>query len=282
MGSSKCTVIGHCPRRFALSPAQKSRIQRRQRLILLQSLGCPLRTNTAYLLRMTSVVDCGRTLQVGGAVRLPDRVLEPVERISEILFGLIMALTITGAVSVATSDHFQIRTMLWAAIGCNLAWGIIDGGMYLMARLGERGRNAVIARAVRELSNREDAHRIIADELPPLLGSIFQPAQLEFIRERISQIPASDLRPGLTGRDWLGAFGVCILVVLSTFPVVIPFIVFGDARLALRTSNAFAVVLLFICGILFARHAGLWPWTTGVIMVAIGAALVSVAIALGG
>jgi VIT1/CCC1 family predicted Fe2+/Mn2+ transporter len=86
----------------------------------------------------------------------------------------------------------------------------------------------------------------------------------------------------LTGRDWLGAFGVCIIVVLSTFPVVIPFIVFADARLALRTSNAFSVVLLFVCGILFARHAGLWPWTTGVIMVAIGAALVSVAIALGG
>jgi VIT1/CCC1 family predicted Fe2+/Mn2+ transporter len=135
---------------------------------------------------------------------------------------------------------------------------------------------------VRETSNREDAHRIIADELPPILGSIFRPAQLEFIREGISQISASDLRPGLTGRDWLGAFGVCILVALSTFPVVIPFIVFGDARLALRTSNVFAVVLLFICGILFARHAGLWPWTTGVIMVAIGAALVSVAIALGG
>jgi hypothetical protein len=156
-------------------------------------------------------------------VRLPDRVLEPVERISEILFGLIMALTITGAVSVATSDHFQIRTMLWAALGCNLAWGIIDGGMYLMGRLGERGRNAVVARAVREASNREDAHRIIADELPPLLGSIFQPAQLEFIRERINQMPAFDLRSGLTGRDWLGAFGVCILVVLSTFPVVIPY-----------------------------------------------------------
>ena len=79
-----------------------------------------------------------------------------------------------------------------------------------------------------------------------------------------------------------GALRIYILVVLSTFPVVIPFIVVEDARLALRTSNAFAVILLFICGYLFARHAGLWPWTTGVIMVAIGAALVSVAIALGG
>jgi len=113
--------------------------------------------------------------------------------------------------------------------------------------------------------------------LPPLLGSI-----LQLIRERINQMPASNVHPGLTGRDWLGAFGVCILVVLSTFPVVIPFIVFEDPRLALRTSNAFAVILLFICGYLFARYAGLWPWTTGVIMVAVGAALVSIAIALGG
>jgi VIT1/CCC1 family predicted Fe2+/Mn2+ transporter len=214
-------------------------------------------------------------------VRLPDRVLEPVERISEILFGLIMALTITGAVGVATADHFQIRTMLFAALGCNLAWGVIDGGMYLMARIGERGRNAVVAKTVRETKNREDAHRIIADELPPFLGSIFRSTQLELIRERINQMPPSDV-PGLTGRDWLGALGVCILVVLSTFPVVIPFIVFEGARLALRTSNAFAVISLFVCGYLFARHAGLWPWTTGVIMVAVGASLVSVAIALGG
>jgi hypothetical protein len=265
--------IGHAERHVRVPP--KSRHWR-------VTVGCPLSANSGHLFTMMSVVVCGRELCWGIAVKLPDRVLEPVERISEILFGLIMALTITGAVSVATSDHFQIRTMLLASLGCNLAWGIIDGGMYLMARLGERGRSVVIARAVRETRNREDAHRIIADELPPLLRSIFQPAQLEFIRERISQNPASDLRPGLTRRDWLGAFGVCILVVLSTFPVVIPFIVFEDARLALRTSNAFAVVSLFICGILFARHAGLWPWTTGVIMVAIGATLVSVAITLGG
>ena len=65
---------------------------------------------------------------------------------------------------------------------------------------------------------REDAHRIIADELPSLLVSIFQPAQLELIRERINQMPAFNVRPGLTERDWLGAFSVCILVVLYPPP----------------------------------------------------------------
>ncbi len=215
-------------------------------------------------------------------MRLPDRVLEPVERLSEILFGLIMALTITSAVSVATGDQNAVRTMLFAALGCNVAWGIIDAGMYLMARLGERGRTALAVRAVRDAASRDDAHRIIADELPPLLAPAFQPAQLEFLREQIDRIPPSSVSPRLSGRDWWGAFGVCVLVILSTFPLVIPFLVIADARMALRFSNALAVVLLFVCGFLFGRYAGLSPLLTGLLMVAIGIALVSMAIALGG
>ena len=215
-------------------------------------------------------------------MRSTDRILEPVERLSEILFGLIMALTITGAVSVATADRFQIRTMVIAALGCNLAWGIIDAGMYLMTLLGERGRNALAMKAVRETPDPKDAHRIIANGLPALLASIFQPKQLELIRERIVQMSSSEMHPKLMGRDYLGALGICMLVVVSTFPVVIPLIVIENARLALRTSNAIAVISLFICGFLFARYAGLRPWATGVIMVAIGIAQVSIAIALGG
>jgi VIT1/CCC1 family predicted Fe2+/Mn2+ transporter len=215
-------------------------------------------------------------------MRLSGRVLEPVERLSEILFGLIMALTVTSAVSVATADQMTIRTMLIAALGCNLAWGIIDAGMYLMARLGERGHNAVVGRAIRKAGDREQAHRIIADELPPVFASIVKPAQLEEIREHISQMPISGAHPGLTRRDWQGTFGVFVLVVAATFPVVIPFAVIDDARVALRISNVLAVASLFLCGVLFGRHAGLPPWLTGLVMVVVGAALVAIAIALGG
>jgi len=215
-------------------------------------------------------------------MRLFGRVLEPVERLSEILFGLIMALTVTSAVSVATADDMQIRTMLIAALGCNLAWGIIDAGMYLMARLGERGHNALVGRAVRKAPTSEQAHRIIEDELPPVFASIFRPAQLEEIRERISQMPSSSSHPGLTGRDWQGAVGVFALVVAATFPVVIPFAVIDDVRVALRISNVLAVVSLFLCGFLFGKHAGLPPWLTGLVMVVVGVALVAIAIALGG
>ena len=108
-------------------------------------------------------------------MRLPTQVLEPSERVAEILFGLIMALTVTGATSVVTADRTQIRTMLIAALGCNIAWGIIDAGMYVMARLAERGSNAWLLREVRRTVDRESANRIIADALPPLLASISQP-----------------------------------------------------------------------------------------------------------
>jgi hypothetical protein len=56
------------------------------------------------------------------SARLSDRVLDPMDRISEVLFGLIMALTFTCTLGVVTADNIQVRTMLFAALGCNLAW----------------------------------------------------------------------------------------------------------------------------------------------------------------
>ncbi|MGB7276422.1 MAG: VIT family protein [Pseudolabrys sp.] len=193
-----------------------------------------------------------------------------------------MVLTVTGATSVVTADRTEIQTMLIAALGCNVAWGIIDAGMYLMARLAEQGSNALLLREVRGTADRERAHRTIADALPPLLASIFQPSQLDLIREGIRRLPETETRPRLTRRDWLGALGVCILVILSTLPVVIPFLILGNAQTALRVSNVIAVVSLFFCGVIFARYAGLRPWPTGLTMVVVGAALVGIAIALGG
>jgi hypothetical protein len=213
--------------------------------------------------------------------KFPQRILDPMDRISEVLFGLIMALTFTSTLGVVTADNISVRTMLVAAIGCNLAWGIIDGGVYLMARLNERGRNLIKWRAVREAADANAAHRIIADALPPVLASVLPPDQLESIRQRMYQLP-EPARPRLMKRDWLGALGICLLSFLSTFPIVIPFLFIGDTRLGLRVSNVVAITMLFLCGYLFGHCAGLRPVAMGLSMVAIGSALVGVAIALGG
>jgi len=210
------------------------------------------------------------------------RVLDPMERISETLFGLIMALTFTCTLGVATAGNIQVHTMLIGALGCNLAWGIIDAGVYLLARINDRGRKILVLRAMQQAPDLETAQSIIADALPPLLASVLPPGQLELIRQKLQQLPEPPERPGLTKRDWIGALGLCLLSFLSTFPIVIPFIFMSDARLALRVSNAVAIVMLFFCGYAFGYRSGLRPWAAGLSMVAFGSALVGVAIALGG
>src|SRR6187401_140899 len=89
------------------------------------------------------------------------RILEPNERISEVLFGLIMVLTFTGSLSVAEAGRDDVRAMLIGALGCNLAWGIIDAVLYLMGSLSEKGKGLLTFRAVRKSTDPNHAQRLI-------------------------------------------------------------------------------------------------------------------------
>jgi hypothetical protein len=209
-------------------------------------------------------------------------VLDPMERISETLFGLIMALTFICSLGVATGTSINIQTMLIGALGCNLAWGIVDGGLYLLARINNRGNKLLTLRAIRQAPDSETARRVIADALPQELATILPPDQLESMRQKLRHLPEPPAGPGLTRRDWTGALGLCLLSFLSTFPVVIPFLFLSDARLALRVSYAVAIIMLFCCGYAFGIHSGLRPWAAGLSMVAVGGGLVGIAVALGG
>jgi hypothetical protein len=210
------------------------------------------------------------------------RVLDPMERISETLFGLIMALTFICGLGVATGGDIKIETILIGALGCNLAWGIVDGGLYLLARINEQGERILTLRKVRQAVDPETARNILADALSPELASVLLPEQLKLMRQKLHQLPEPSERPRLTKDEWIGATGLCLLSFLATFPVVIPFIILGDARLALRVSYAVAIVMLFCCGYAFGYRSGLRPWAAGLSMVAFGSTMVSVAVALGG
>ena len=73
------------------------------------------------------------------------RLLDPIDRISEILFGLLMAVTIVGSLSIATAGGDEVRTVLIAALGCNLAWGLVDAVMYLVRTVTEKTRRHALA-----------------------------------------------------------------------------------------------------------------------------------------
>jgi hypothetical protein len=210
------------------------------------------------------------------------RVLDPIARVSEVLFGLIMALTFTGTISAATAGREDVRAMLIGVIGCNIAWGLVDAVMFLMSSLTERGHGLLTIRAVRAAPSPDAAHRVIAGAIPPMVASILNRDELEHVRRGVlgmNDVPAS---PSLTKEDWLGALAVFLLVFLSTFPIVIPFFLFRNLHFALRMSNLVALVMLFMTGSWLARHGGHNPLWTGLSMSLLGVVLVGITIALGG
>ena len=84
-------------------------------------------------------------------------VLNPVDRIAEVLFGLIMVLSFTGAISASTDAREDVRELLWAALGCNIAWGLVDAIMYLMNVAIERGHSITVIKKIHESKSPDEA-----------------------------------------------------------------------------------------------------------------------------
>ena len=211
----------------------------------------------------------------------PGRLLDPIDRVSEILFGLIMAVTIVGSLSIASAGREDIRTIMLAALGCNLAWGLVDAVMYLIRTVTERSRNQVLARHI-ATADTATAHRLIAEMLPEHVAAITGPEEIEGMRRRLLGLQPVR-RVVLRARDYIEAAGIFALVVIATFPVVVPFLLTDDARLALRVSQMITLVMLFLAGFALGRHAGqARPLLNGVGAAGFGAVLIGVVKALGG
>jgi hypothetical protein len=209
-------------------------------------------------------------------------VLNPVDRVSEFLFGLYMALTFVGAVSVADAGRADIRALFAAALGCNLAWGLADAVMYLVRTITDRGRLLTLVRSVRAAADPASGRRLIAASLSRPAAALVSETEIEAIRGRVVAWPALPERPRLNGNDLLAALAVFLLVVASTFPVVLPFVLFDDVGTAKTVSRVVALVLLFIGGQALGRYAGYGGWKAGLMMAGLGAALVAAIMALGG
>jgi hypothetical protein len=210
------------------------------------------------------------------------RILEPIERFSEILFGLIMVLTFTCSLNVAQAGRGGVRKMLLGALGCNLVWGFIDGVLYLMAFLSEQGHNLILLRELRKTADPVEARRIVASALPELLVSVLPPTQLDVMWQKLNQVPDPPKGPRFTKNVWLGALGVFLLVSVSTFPPIIPLLFITDARRAVRISNSIALVMLFFTGAAYGQYSGHRKWTWALSMVLIGCIMVALAVRLGG
>ena len=214
------------------------------------------------------------------------RHLDPGSHMGEILFGLIMTLTFTLAAGIVIQEEGRAgaREMLIGILGCNLAWGIIDGVLHVLGQVFERGRFRRIGVNVRQASTAEDARQMVADELDEALGAVTDGSTRErlyqSIVEHVRSVPAMPNR--VRRQDLLGGLAAGWLVFACSFPAVLPFVFLDDPRLALRVSNAILLGLLFFVGWRAARHTLARPWIAGVVFLLVGVLLVAVAIPLGG
>ena len=128
-----------------------------------------------------------------------DEHLDPAEQLAQILVGVIMVLSITiyarmtlqaaqaaqekqkqGQVAAppddddddAPDDPPTTRQLIKMALGCNLAWGVITGVMYLMNSVYDRSRPVRLQRDVLEADDDAEAVEIVQQEVDADLHAI--------------------------------------------------------------------------------------------------------------
>ena len=208
--------------------------------------------------------------------------LDRIERLSEIIFGVIMTLTFTGTVSVAEGGMQEVKLTLWAALGCNIAWGIIDGLFYLMNTLYDRGRGLRVFRQLRNSESEEESKKILLDNITPIVAEVLTENRLNELRNELLRLPEPPKRAFLIPRDFKNALYIFVIVFLSTFPMAVTLLFISDPYTALRTSNVIGLVIMFVAGFIIGKKTGFNHWLTGFLFAVIGAALVLMTIVLGG
>ena len=209
-----------------------------------------------------------------------DAVLSPFERAAEIIFGILMALSVTAAYEITAGKDIDTRELMIAALGCNLAWGLIDGAIYLLQQQFERYRNHRMMLDLRGTGEEEFRERVLG-ALPPRFADAVTPDTLARFRREVDTYQGK--RPHLWSKQDLAVAGIiCLLCFMSTLPLVVPFMLIDNAWVAMRVSHVVAIAFLFWLGWGIGRWSGASALASGSVFAVLGTALAVMCIALGG
>lgn len=222
------------------------------------------------------------------------RILDPIDRLTESIYSVLIVLTFTLAYSAIGAntplEHqiamYSVTRMFGAAFGCAVAWGIIDGIMYVLTAMFERGQQRRLAIAVRAAGNEQAGIAVLGQELDGELAGITTPeARANLYQSMYAKLldGAAD-KVGFHKEDFAGALGVALTAVLAALPVALPLLLAGTLgpNLAVRVSNWVAFAMLFFMGFRWGQFTGAVGWKTGLLLLLVGVSMMLVAIPLGG
>lgn len=221
------------------------------------------------------------------------RWLDPIDRLSETIFSILIVLTFTLAFRIIKlgADPNQpipstyINELLIGAAGATLAWGIIDGIMYALLAMFERGERRRLLEQLQAADDEEAGVQVIADELDHILEPITGAAQRRMLYvDVLEHLRDGEAQPvGLTRADVAGGLGAVLVALIAVLPSFVPLLLFyNNPALAIRASNVVSFVALFVAGYQWGTHTGVNPWRTGLLLAAVAAIMVLIAIPLGG
>lgn len=104
--------------------------------------------------------------------------LDPIDRLAETIYSVLILLTFTLAFRIfhlspgetVTSEY--VNELMIGALLAILAWGIIDGIVYVLTEVFERGEKHRILRYIESADSPAEAAEAIADELDFILEPI--------------------------------------------------------------------------------------------------------------
>jgi VIT1/CCC1 family predicted Fe2+/Mn2+ transporter len=178
-----------------------------------------------------------------------------------------------------------MNDLLLGALGAILAWGLIDGVMYALISLFERGERHRMLKNIQAAKSEEEAVEVIADELDYIL----EPVSDEDVRQTLYKsvlVHLRDSQPrkiGFTRDDFTGALGHVMIAIIAVLPSLAPlFLLRHDPDLAIQASNLVSYIVLFIVGYQWGKYTGANPWRTGLLLMSVALVMALIAILLGG
>ena len=222
-----------------------------------------------------------------------ESLIDPIDWLSETIFSILILLLYILAFRVimlsgtpqATISHDIVNELLIGSLGAVLAWGMIDGIMYALTSVFERGERHRLLRDIQAARSEQEALDIIAEDmdylLEPIAGEDVRKALYSSVLTHLLNSAPRNI--GLKREDITGVLGHVLVAILAVIPSIIPFFVFRyDYYLAIRISIFVSFVVLFLSGFRWGKYAGANPWKTGLLIMSIAVILVLIAFLLEG
>jgi VIT1/CCC1 family predicted Fe2+/Mn2+ transporter len=207
----------------------------------------------------------------------------PENRIAEVICGLIMVLSFTATTS-GTFEGTTPHALLIAVIGCNIAWGVVDGVTYILGNLLNRGARSRLILALQRDHNDGRANALLKARIDSVIGDALTPQQCQQIQQWVIEgVGGVQAEPVRIRRDDLLTGLACFLIVFgAALPVLVPFILIENEAIALRACNGLILAMLFAMGWRWAGFANMSRIKAGLSLLGVGLVLVVITVALGG